>query len=205
MNRYKLFKDIKTPIYQTEKQPIVEHFQLNTNTIPDKHVFNHNFNNNFNHNFNNFNNNNFNSLKLPIKPEIKPEIKEKLTFYKQTSGNYNTSSPPVFGPPLWFSLHYAAAHFPDNPAPIARDRMKNIIISLPILIPCKNCQEHATAYIESNYDNLDTICSRRDSVFKFFVDFHNNVNERLGKPTMGYDDAYKLYIGGVNLSPISYS
>ena len=66
----------------------------------------------------------------------------------------NTVSPPVFGPPIWFTLHNAAAHYVNNPAPLARERMKNIILGIPILLPCHNCREHATAYIEKNYDNL---------------------------------------------------
>ena len=118
---------------------------------------------------------------------------------------YNTASPQVFGPPMWFTLHNAAAHYPENPSPLTRERMKQIIIGLPVLIPCQNCSEHATAHIEKFYDQLDQICSSRDSLFKFFVDFHNYVNKRYNKPLMSYEKAYKLYTGTANISRMTYS
>jgi len=195
MNKYKIFKDIKPPSHVTNyvmQQNLPAQNTQNTqiHQIHQKqhqpYIIKENF-------------------EMPVKQNFQPEIKENLVFNNKSKGNYTTSHPSVFGPPLWFSLHNAAAHYPDNPAPLARERMKNIILALPILIPCKNCQEHATAYIEKNYNDLDRICSGRDPVFKFFVDFHNIVNIRYDKPVMSYDDAYKLYLGGVDLSPINYS
>lgn len=122
----------------------------------------------------------------------------------ETVDHYSTSSPQIFGPPLWFSLHNASAHYPINPSPITSERMKNIIIGIPVLLPCKNCSEHATAYIEKNFDRLDDICSTRDKLFKFFVDFHNYVNVRYNKPVMSYEDAYKMYLGGIKINKMSY-
>ena len=118
---------------------------------------------------------------------------------------YSTSSPQIFGPPLWFSLHNAAVHYPYNPSPITRERMKNIILGIPLLTPCVNCSEHASAYIESNYEKLDQISSGKDPLFKFFVDFHNYVNERYNKPIMSYDEAYKIYLGNAKITKMSYS
>jgi hypothetical protein len=135
----------------------------------------------------------------------KDDIEPQLNIKYKEKDIYVITSPQVFGPPLWFSLHNGSAHYPTNPSPIARMQMKNIILGLPVLIPCKNCQNHATSYIEKNYDQLDDICSSRDKVFKFFVDFHNHVNERYNKPKMSYDDAYKLYMGTVKFSPFQYS
>lgn len=129
----------------------------------------------------------------------------QLNISFKEEGIYPISSPQIFGPPLWFSLHNGAAHYPINPSPIARMQMKNIILGLPVLIPCKNCQNHATSHIEKYYDQLDDICSSRDKLFKFFVDFHNHVNKRYNKPVMSYEDAYKLYMGEVKFSPFNYS
>lgn len=115
------------------------------------------------------------------------------------------SSPDVFGPAQWFSYHTGALGYPINPSPITIERMKNFILGIPIMIPCKNCQEHATAFIESRYSELDKICSTRDSLFKFFVDFHNQVNIRKNKPQMSYEEAYKLYLSTINFKKLSYS
>ena len=115
------------------------------------------------------------------------------------------SSPDIFGPPFWFTLHASSMSYPVNPTPIIKEKMRNFIIAIPVILPCKNCQEHATAYIEKHYNEIDTACSGRESLFKFFVDFHNEVNKKKDKPVMSYEDAYKLYSGKVKISKITYT
>lgn len=136
--------------------------------------------------------------------DIKTEPKV-LDIKYEIVDSFSTISPPIFGPPLWFSLHNAAAHYSDNPSPITRERMKHIILGIPVLTPCANCSEHASAYIEKHYDELDKICSGRDPLFKFFVDFHNYVNERYNKPIMSYEDAYKIYLGNAKVTRMTYN
>jgi len=132
---------------------------------------------------------------------IKPTI--ELTYKEEP--NLPTSSPQVFGPPMWFTLHNAAAYYPENASPITKERMKNVILGLPVLIPCAKCKEHATSYIEKHYNDLDKICSGRDSLFKFFVDFHNYVNQRYSKRIFTYEEAMKLYSGNAKVNKFSYS
>jgi FAD-linked sulfhydryl oxidase len=105
----------------------------------------------------------------------------------------NFVSPEVWGPRFWFTLHNGAINYPSLANPLCIERMKNFILAIPIMIPCHTCKDHALAYIEIHKDYLDMMCSGRDKLFKFFVDFHNYVNKRLNKPEMSYDDAYRLY------------
>lgn len=107
----------------------------------------------------------------------------------------NTANPNVWGPPFWFSLHISAVYYPENPSNIVRERMKCRILAIPYEIPCGACRPHAISYIESNRDNLDKIVSNRHELGAFYVDFHNKVNERYGKPTWTYEDAYNYYSG----------
>ena len=116
-----------------------------------------------------------------------PPIEEK--YEERKSGK----DPSVFGPPLWFTLHNSSVYYPENPSPVHAERMKNIIIGLPVLLPCETCKEHATAYIENNKHQLPDICKSRQTLFRFFVDFHNYVNERLKKKIFTYEEAEKLY------------
>jgi hypothetical protein len=114
----------------------------------------------------------------------------------QNKENYHgikNSLPYVFGPPVWFTLHNAASHYPEEASPIYAEKMKNIILSIPLLIPCKTCKLHATAYIEDIKDYLPDICASRKNLFNFFVDFHNFVNKRLDKPIISYDEAKILF------------
>lgn len=117
----------------------------------------------------------------------------------------NTSDPSVWGQSFWFTLHNGAIKYPINASIHHRERMKGFILGIPFILPCNQCIPHAIAYLEASKHRLDDIVSGRDSLFKFFVDFHNKVNKRYGKPEFSYDDAYKLYNQGVNLTRMSYS
>lgn len=116
--------------------------------------------------------------------------------------NINNSSPEVWGPGFWFSLHNGALKYPDAPAPLWKERMKSFIIGIPVMLPCEKCSLHASAYIESQYANLDEIVKNKDSLFSFFCNFHNTVNERLNKPTMSLKDAYELYSNNFNVTKL---
>ena len=111
----------------------------------------------------------------------------------QTPPPLKGNNPNVFGPPLWFSLHNASVYYPANASPLHAERMKNIILGIPVLLPCDTCKEHATNYIEEKKHLLSDICKTQETLFEFFVDFHNYVNERLGKPIVSYNEAKRLY------------
>jgi Erv1 / Alr family len=135
---------------------------------------------------------------LSIHPSDASPSTEKFTTIEESDVNvFNFHEPAVFGPPMWKMYHNASLNYPDNASPLFAERMKYCILGMPILIPCKKCQEHATAFIEQHRHLLNTICSGRENLFKFFVDFHNTVNKRLGKPIYSYEEAYILYTGEV--------
>jgi len=116
----------------------------------------------------------------------------------------NMSDPKIWGPPFWFNLHMCAANYPEHASPIVKDRMKARILAIPYEIPCLRCKPHASAFIEQNRKQLDDICSCRDKLFKFYVDFHNKVNQRYNKPIMSYEDAWKLYLGKTKINRLTY-
>ena len=82
--------------------------------------------------------------------------------------------------------------------------MKGFILGLPYMIPCEKCQFHANNHIMKVKHKLNEICSGRDNLFSFFVDFHNIVNQRYNKPIVSLNDAYKIYNGPVTVSKLSY-
>ena len=114
----------------------------------------------------------------------------------------NLSLPDVWGPAFWFTLHNGANSYPTNASGLVKERMKWFLLGLPEIIPCLNCKEHARDHIESS--NLEAVCDGHDSLFRFFVDFHNYVNKRYNKPVMTYDDAIKLYSNGAIVNVVSY-
>lgn len=124
----------------------------------------------------------------------RPPIQIPLEMKYQTE-TISTSNPKVWGPSFWFSLHVSAAHYPENPSQIVRERMKQRILAIPYEVPCGTCRPHASAFIESYRDNLDQVVSNKHELGKFYVDFHNKVNKRYGKPEWTYEQAYKVYSG----------
>lgn len=99
--------------------------------------------------------------------------------------------PKLWGPSFWTTLHYISASYDINPNPNIRSTMKNFIHSLPVFLPCKECQDHAFDFIKSS--DLDKVVQNRKELFLFFFNFHNTVNNRLNKPPMSIHDAVVKY------------
>lgn len=143
------------------------------------------------------------SPSIPTKSD-EPIPPSNIHLTWKTEKYNNLSDPSIWGPSFWFTLHNGATKYPTSASPITIERMKNFIIGLPVMIPCEKCQFHATNHITNNKDKLDDICSGKDSLFAFFVDFHNVVNKINNKPLMSVEDASKLYNGGALVSRLSY-
>lgn len=110
-----------------------------------------------------------------------------------------TSDPTVWGPSFWFMLHNGASKYPIEASNHRKERMKGFILGIPTMVPCEGCISHAIPYLEATKPQLDDIVKGRDSLFKFFVDFHNDVNKRLHKKQYSYDEAYQMYKKGVTV------
>lgn len=127
-----------------------------------------------------------------------------LQMKYKTDRYVNSANPEVWGPAFWFSLHNGALRYPIQASPTWKERMKHFILGIPVMVPCEKCSDHATAHLEANYYRMDEIVSSRSKLFEFFWEFHNFVNERLNKPKMTLDDAYKMYSGEVLLTKLKY-
>ena len=105
----------------------------------------------------------------------------------------HTRDPAIWGPHLWNYLHYSAANFPEYPTEEEIEKMYHWLCTLHVTMPCGECSKHYQGHINRNRSRLRSICSRRDSLFRFLVDIHNDVNKRNGKPIMRYQDAKERY------------
>jgi len=135
---------------------------------------------------------------VSIKPQTVqcvPKNPDKCEVEQTCSGNDSEYSkdPKVWGPILWKYLHTSSINFPQNPSPQQINGMKQMLCNLQWSIPCENCSMHFGKYIEKHRQNMDKICSNRDSLFAFIVDAHNQVNKRYGKKVLSVEEARKLY------------
>lgn len=117
----------------------------------------------------------------------------------------STANPEFWGPSFWLTLHNGALRYPNKASNVFIEKMKGFVKGIPYMVPCSECKNHADAFIDNlSEKELNEICSGKDKLFKFFVDFHNNVNERYFKRIVSYEEAYKLYNGKAQTERLIY-
>ena len=99
--------------------------------------------------------------------------------------------PNVWGPKLWFVIHTMALNYPDNPTYDDKRNYENFFNSLQFVIPCDKCRIHYTERINKNpvINHLEN----SDSLFRYTIEIHNDVNKSLRKRTYIYDEVIKIY------------
>jgi len=103
----------------------------------------------------------------------------------------SASSPEVFGPPMWFSLHTMAAKYPQVPDASKRASCVQMLKVLPDLLPCEECSNHFRAFVETI--DLEDVCSSRDKFSSLMCCAHNDVNSRTGKDIFPCDAVIERY------------
>lgn len=92
--------------------------------------------------------------------------------------------PEKWGPYYWGALHLAALGCPDAQV------LRTFIECYKTVLPCISCRTHFTQVLDENPvpESSDPL-----AIFKWSVDVHNIVNERLGKPLIDYDEAHAIW------------
>jgi hypothetical protein len=109
--------------------------------------------------------------------------KNSASFLLSIDGNpQHILEPPHWGPILWKYLHCLAEKLGTaNNTVIDTDQANYIEIlinNLPNIIPCSECQAHASSYMSANpLPNLKGLYSNalRETVRNWLFTFHNNV------------------------------
>ena len=117
---------------------------------------------------------------------------EAWNMYSDTIDRILTE-PRIWGPSFWFVIHVGTRYYDENPLPYKKQQMKGFILGLSVILPCQECIDHSTAFILKRWGQIDKIVSDRRLLFNFFVDMHNAVNKRYGKPELTYEEAWKRY------------
>jgi len=91
--------------------------------------------------------------------------------------------PKSFGPYFWGAFHLACL------AAVDKESLKTFIEMYQMVLPCFGCRMHFSILLANNP-------MPDQNIFEWSVDIHNLVNERLGKPTVTYTDAYKHWMSG---------
>ena len=117
--------------------------------------------------------------------------------------SYRMKVPPaVWGPLFWHTMHIVALGYPANPTYGHKKAAKEFYESLAFLIPCPVCREHYEKHLQKN--PLTPHLDRRDDLFRWTVNLHNEVNESLGKPRLLESEVIYYYrrIGARGKTPV---
>ena len=98
-------------------------------------------------------------------------------------------SPNVWGPKAWDFLHTLTFAYPHKPSKKEQESMLNFFNSLPDILPCKMCANHC----RENLSDIPPQVESKESLTKWLVEFHNEVNIQNGKPKYEYENAVKIY------------
>jgi hypothetical protein len=110
--------------------------------------------------------------------------------------------PAVWGPLFWHTLHIVALGYPKEPTYAQKRAAKEFYESLGILIPCPVCREHYQTHLQKI--PITPHLDRREDLFKWTVQLHNEVNALLGKSRMLESDVIYYYrrIGARGKTPV---
>ena len=117
----------------------------------------------------------------------------------------NIHSPEVWGESFWFVVHLGSISAPEIIPAEKRDKYWGFIDGVPEMLACQKCAVHARKWVEAHRNKKDEICATREGLVKFFVDMHNDVNQRNGQPTLSVDEVKRKFSGPVRIRHFAYT
>lgn len=112
----------------------------------------------------------------------------------------------TWGPTYWSFLHILSISFPDHPTAEQKTHFRQCLQHLSQIMPCEQCRTHMTTYLETV--EWDTVLTSKETCMQFVWEFHNSVNQRLGKPFFPWDqfiDTYETRLNASEWNPIEDS
>ena len=107
---------------------------------------------------------------IQIHPQQQPQIQSQSQFQNQPKKM-------KWGEPTWILFHTLAEKVNENTFSQIRVELLNTIYSICANLPCPDCAEHATTYL--NGINFRTIQTKEQLKFMLYT-FHNTVNAKKG-------------------------
>lgn len=85
-------------------------------------------------------------------------------------------SPKKWGPHLWDSLHYITLGYPKKNAPLeVRKAARELMESLPHLLPCRKCRDHLFDIYRKQGGLRDSIFENRETFGRYVVELRDYV------------------------------
>jgi Erv1 / Alr family len=95
-----------------------------------------------------------------------------------------------WGPPIWTLFHTLAEKVKPEYFPALKMSLLNTIYSICVNLPCPDCANHATQYMNSlNFNAIQTKDDLKEVLFRF----HNSVNLRKNSPAFDFAELTAKY------------
>lgn len=97
----------------------------------------------------------------------------------------------IWGPHYWFTLFTITMTYPNKPTNICKKKYYDFFSNLPLFLP----NEDSSKLFSNLLDKypVTPYLDSKDSLMRWIHFIHNRVNEKLGKQTIKYKDALRLY------------
>jgi hypothetical protein len=94
----------------------------------------------------------------------------------------------------WWTTHHSGALRVDlyhSRDPGKQQKFVDMVHAMQALVPCTDCTRHMRVYLLSHPLPKPSVFSpdSKHPYFRWTVDFHNAVSERIGRPLLEFDDA----------------
>lgn len=107
-----------------------------------------------------------------------------------------------WGKPFWNVMHSITFTYPDNPTDDDKERVRAFFRIIPHFLPCSICGLHFFKEM-GDHPLTDEVLVSMDSLSRWLVELHNNVNVRLKKPVLTYDVIKKFFFEDATTDPRS--
>lgn len=102
-----------------------------------------------------------------------------------------------WGPSAWTYLHIMSFYYPNRPRYSERQNMYLFLKSFARTIPCRTCQRDFVRMLHRDVTSSSSPhLKSTDALARVVVEWHNEVNRRLGKPTWSFEKARSHYYHG---------
>ena len=100
-------------------------------------------------------------------------------------------NPKIWGPHYWFFLLTVALCYPINPNTVTKKKYYEFILNFPLFIPDKKMANDFEQLIDEY--PVTPYLDSRESFVKWVHFIHNQINKKLKKSIISYDDALNQY------------
>ena len=105
-----------------------------------------------------------------------------------------------WGEPIWFLFHTLAHKVKEKSFHLVKDELLNIIFLICNNLPCPDCANHATRYLQGiNFDAILT----KEHLKEMLFNFHNSVNMRKGLPIFPREQLDQKYNTAITINIIN--